>query len=81
MISEEREELAEHSENPAESENPAHDEEEHIEEHTAVVASGPDESEDSEEEELRPFHMALVLMRFRCASKPNRVECALVVFT
>ena len=24
----------------------------------------------------RPFHMALVLMRFRCASKPNRVECA-----
>ena len=25
---------------------------------------------------LRPFHMALVLMRFRCASKPNRVECA-----
>ena len=22
------------------------------------------------------FHMALVLMRFRCASKPNRVECA-----
>ena len=69
MISEEREELAE-------SENPAHDEEEHIEEHTAVVASGSDESEDSEEEELRPFHMALVLMRFRCASKPNRVECA-----